>query len=98
MYAMSRSPFFRNGLVVGITWILAGSASAQSRNGKEDLLDQTRKTAEVAAQKAESDIRSTFLAAEKLAATAPAKAVELFKEAKAKLEDATELSEARRAT
>jgi hypothetical protein len=98
MFAVLRSPLLRNGLVLGITCLLATSASAQSKGGKEDLLDQTRKTAEVAAQKAESDIRSTFLAAEKLAATAPAKAVDLLKEAKAKLEDATELSEARRAT
>jgi hypothetical protein len=99
---------FGIGLVLGIAsavaLLLAGSASAQaaqaaqSKGGKEDALDQTRKTLEVAAQKAESDIRATLLAAEKLAAADPAKAVDLLKEAKTKLEDTIELSESRRAT
>ncbi|HEY1861469.1 MAG TPA: hypothetical protein VGG61_14000, partial [Gemmataceae bacterium] len=85
-------------LGIAFTLMFVGSASAQSKGGKDDALDQARKTLEVAAQKAESDIRATLLSAEKLAATDPAKAVDLLKEAKTKLEDTTELSEARRAT
>jgi hypothetical protein len=84
------------GLAAGVLGcVLVGSVAA--KDGKNDLLDQTKRQRDVAAQKAESDIRTSLIAAEKLASTDPAKAVELLKEAQAKMEDATELSESRRA-
>jgi hypothetical protein len=70
--------------------------SAAAADGKNDLLDQTKRQQEVAAQKAESDIRASLVAAEKLASTVPTKAVQLLKDAQSKLEDTNELSEARR--
>jgi hypothetical protein len=73
------------------------SASPAAADGKNDLVDQTKRQQEVAAQKAESDIRASLVAAEKLASTDPAKAIELLKDAQGKLDDTAELSEARRA-
>src|SRR5438067_676948 len=96
MRTVPRSLLLWNGLVLGVATILVGTAIGQTKGGKDDVLDEARKKAEVAAQKAESDIRSTLLAAEKLAATDPAKAVDLLKDAKTKLEDTTDLSETRR--
>jgi hypothetical protein len=92
---LTRLSFLFEGLAAcALAWVLVGSAAAT--DGKNDLLDKTKRQQEVAAQKAESDIRSSLVAAEKLATTDPAKAVELLKSAQAKLEDTTELSETRR--
>jgi hypothetical protein len=89
---------FGLGIAFAVAFALAGSAFAQEKSDKEDALDQARKNLEVAAQKTEGEIRTTLLAAEKLAATDPARALDLLKGAKTKLDDATELSESRRAT
>jgi hypothetical protein len=102
MRTVPRGLLFGNGLMLGVAFagilILAPSAPAQTKGDKEDALDQTRKTLEVAAQKAEGDIRASLLAAERLSATDPAKAIDLLKDAKTKLDGAVELSESRRAT
>ena len=88
------SPLFDGLAACALGCVLIGSAAA--KDGKNDLVDQTKRQQEVAAQKAESDIRASLVAAEKLASADPAKAIELLKSAQAKLEDTTELSEARR--
>jgi hypothetical protein len=90
-------PTFFLGIACLIACAALNSARAQSPKDKGDLLDQTRREREVAAQKAESDIRATLQAAEKLAAKDPAKALEMLKASAAKLDDFTELTEARRA-
>jgi hypothetical protein len=88
------SPLFDGLAACALGCVLIGSAAA--KDGKNDLVDQTKRQQEVAAQKAESDIRASLVAAEKLASVDPAKAIDLLKNAQAKLEDTTELSEARR--
>src|SRR5262249_9782568 len=90
-------PAFFLGIASLAVCAVLNPARAQSPKDKGDLLDQTRREREVDAQKAESDIRATLQAAEKLAVKDPAKALEILKATAAKLDDYAELSEARRA-
>jgi hypothetical protein len=88
----------RAGLVAGLVGLLtAAPVGAQSPRGPDDLLEQARRTNQVAAQKAEADVRQALRDAQRLAASDAARAVERLKTALASLENDTALSEARRA-
>lgn len=75
------------------------SAPAQSTGDRRgDYLDQVRNMNDVAAQKIESEVRSTLRATQRLMFSDPAKALERLKQTLAMLQDDSVLSEGRRAT
>lgn len=78
--------------------LLTGSARAADRPQGNNLLDQTRRLAEIAAQKMEADVRSAVLEAQKLAAADPARAVERLKNTLDQLENNDVLPRNRRET
>src|SRR5260370_35555546 len=82
----------------GVRWmacvLIVGAWTGWSRG--DDPADQTPGRSLVAAQKIESEMRAALLEAQKLAAKDPEKAEELLKRSLSKLDDDTDLSEARR--
>jgi hypothetical protein len=93
---VSRNLALAGALLAGF---LAQPLLAQAPRGSGDgYLDKVRRENEVAAQKAEADVRAALVAANLLAQTDPAKAVKRLKKALAELEDDTALTDARRAT
>jgi hypothetical protein len=75
--------------------VLATAAAAQSPSGS-DLLEEYRNRNAVAAQQFENDIRDAIVAAQRLAQTDPAKAVERLRKALARVEDDKVLTPTRR--
>jgi hypothetical protein len=74
-------------------------ARAQSTGDRRgDYLDQVRNMNDIAAQKIETEVRSTLRATQRLVFSDPAKALERLKQTLAMLQDDTVLSEGRRAT
>jgi hypothetical protein len=101
--AVVRSSSFRGILVAAP--LLAGGFLATApvlaqapAYAESDALDQARRLREVAAQKVESGVRAVLRESERLIPADPAKAIERLKTALSQVEDATALSEQRRAT
>jgi hypothetical protein len=83
---------------LGVGLLSLGVARAQTPGDGSTYLDEVRRRNEVAAQKAEADVRLSVRTAARLAATDPTKAVERLKEAVKQVEDAPGLSDGRRAS
>jgi hypothetical protein len=81
---------------VAIGLLGLGTARAQTPGDGSNYLDEVRRRNEVAAQKAEADVRLALRTAVRLAATDPAKAVERLKETVKQVENTTALSDGRR--
>jgi hypothetical protein len=94
-------PFVRSLLVAqGILaagLMLASRAPAQS-DTKDDLLDRNRRLLEVQSQKTEADLRAVLTEAQRLSATEPALALQKLKDALAKLDEDTTLTQKRKET
>lgn len=86
---------FVGALLAGSFTPLALVAQSPIREPGKDLLDETRRRLEIAAQKAEADVRAALLEAQR-PTTSPEKAVALLKNALAQLEAETALTPQRK--
>lgn len=90
---------YRHSRVRFATWIattLVLVASSVRMSHADDLLDEVNRRSQVAAQKAEVELRAALLEAQKLSAKDPGRAEELLKISLTRIEEDSNLSDARR--
>ena len=94
MSAGNRHPRVRFAMGITMAVILVGSGVRPIR--ADDLIDEVNRRTQVAAQKTELELRSALLEAQKLSAKEPERAEELLKVSLARIEEDTNLPDARR--
>jgi hypothetical protein len=94
MSAGNRHPRLR--FAMGITMALVWVGSGVRASRADDLIDEVNRRTQVAAQKTELELRAALLEAQKLSAKEPERAEELLKVSLARIEEDTNLSDARR--